>query len=125
MIKPHLDRDRNLTTYLCSGRVTMDQIREQLLAFYGGRPTLNTIWDFSEADVSDLTRQDMSDIARFVKNAAHSRDGGRTALVFAPDMLMTMGGLLEGISEIEVPEAKIKIHQDIQVALAWVDGETP
>lgn len=120
MIKPHLDKERNLTTYLCSGQVTMDEIREQLLAFYGGRPTLNTIWDYSEADVSVLSREDIENIAKFVKTAAHSRDGGKTALVFPPAMLMDMGPLLEGISEIEVPDAKIKIHQDIQAALDWI-----
>ena len=120
MIKPHLDKERNLTTYLCSGQVTMTEIREQLLAFYGGKPTLNTIWDFSEADVSALSREDIENIAKFVKTAAHSRDGGKTALVFPPDTLMNMGSLLEGISEIEVPDAKIKIHQDIQAALDWI-----
>jgi hypothetical protein len=124
MIKPHADKERNLTTYLCSGPVTMDEIREQLLTFYGGRPTLNTIWDFSEADVSGLSRADIENIAKFVKTAAHSRDGGKTALVFPPDMLMDMGPLLVGISEIEVPEAKIKIHQDIQAALDWIREST-
>ena len=120
MIKPHLDRERNLTTYLCSGQVTMAEIREQLLAFYGGKPTLNTIWDYTDADVSALSQEDILNVARFVKTAAHSRDGGKTALVFPAAMLMDMGPLLEAISEIEVPEAKIKIHQDIQAALDWI-----
>lgn len=122
MIKSHLDKDRNLTTYLCSGQVTLAEIREQLLAFYSGRPTLNTIWDYSAADLSGLSRNDITSVAEFVKTAAHSRDGGKTALVFPADMLMTMGPLLEALAEIEVPEAKIKIHQDIQAALDWISG---
>jgi len=35
-------------------------------------------------------------------------------------MIMELGPLLQGISEIEVPDAKIKIHQDIQAALDWI-----
>ena len=120
MIKAHLDKQRNLTTYLCSGVVSMNEIREQLLAFYGGHPTLNTIWDYTDADVSTLSKDDILNIAKFVKTAAHSRDGGKTALVFPTAMIMEMGPLLEGISEIEVPDAKIKIHQDIQAALDWI-----
>jgi len=123
MIKAHLDKERNLTTYICSDVVTMDEIRGELLTFYGGRPTLNTIWDYTEADVSALSRDDIQNIAKFVKTAAHSRDGGKTALVFPAAMLMAMGPLLEGISEIEVPDAKIKIHQDIQAALDWISDK--
>ena len=48
-----------------------------------------------------------------VKDTSHSRAGGRTALVFSTAMLTEMGPLLVSISEIEVPDAKIKVFNDL------------
>ena len=120
MIQPHYDKILNLTTFVCSDRVTAAEIEEQLRTLYKGTPSLNALWDFSEADVSDLSPGDIQGFAKFVKSTAHSRAGGKTALVFSTAMLAEMGSLLESISEIEIPDAKIKIFNDLNGGLAWI-----
>ena len=120
MIQPHFDEKLNLTTFVVSDRVTAAEIEEQVKTLYRGKPSLHAMWDFTEGDVSVLSPADISGIAQFVKTASHSRSGGRTALVFPTTMLTEMAPLLESISEIEVPDAKIKIFNDLGAALTWI-----
>ncbi|MEN8007509.1 MAG: hypothetical protein ABFS42_10865 [Candidatus Krumholzibacteriota bacterium] len=122
MIQPHFDEKLNLTTYVCSDQVTAEEIEEQVRILYRGTPSLNALWDFTEADVAALSPEDIHGVAQYVKSASHSRAGGKTALVFSTAMLTEMGALLESISEIEVPDAKIKIFNDLKAALAWIDS---
>ena len=120
MIKPHFDDKLNLTTYICTGPVTAGEIEKQVRILYQGTPSLNALWDFTEADVSALSPEDIRGVARTVKDTSHSRAGGRTALVFTTAMLTEMGPLLVSISEIEVPDAKIKVFNELSAGLAWI-----
>ncbi len=122
MIQPHFDEKLNLTTFVCSDRVTAAEIEEQVKILYQGKPSLNAVWDFTNANISALSPADIRGIAQFVKTASHSRSGGRTALVFPTPMLTEMASLLESISEIEVQDAKIKIFNDLDAALAWISA---
>jgi len=122
MIKPHYDDKLNLTTYICTGPVTAGEIEKQVRILYQGTPSLHAMWDFTEADLSHLSPEDVRGIARIVKDTSHSRAGGRTALVFSTAMLTEMGALLESISEIEVPDAKIKVFNDLKAGLVWISG---
>ncbi len=122
MIQPHFDEKLNLTTFVCSDRVTAAEIEEQVKILYQGKPSLNAVWDFTNANISALSPAEIRGIAQFVKTASHSQSGGRTALVFPTPMLTEMASLLESISEIEVPDAKIKIFNDLDATLAWISA---
>jgi hypothetical protein len=122
MIKPHFDAKLNLTTYICTGTVTAGEIEKQVRILYQGTPSLHALWDFTEADLSALTPDDVRGIARTVKDTSLSRVGGRTALIFSNAMLAEMRPLLVSISEIEVPDAKIKVFNELSTGLAWVSG---
>ena len=122
MIKPHFDDKLNLTTYICTGPVTAGEIEKQVRILYQGTPSLHALWDFTEADLSRLSPDDVRGIARTVKDTSHSRVGGRTALVFSNAMLAEMGPLLVSISEIEVPDAKIKVFNELSAGLGWISG---
>jgi len=122
MIQPRFDEKLDLTTFVCSGLVTAKEIEEQLGILYGGTPSLNVLWDFTDADISALSPANVLGIAQFVKTAAHSRAGGRTVLVFPTSLLIENAPLLESIAEIEVPDAKIKIFNDLDAGLAWISA---
>jgi hypothetical protein len=122
MIKAHFDDKVNLTTYICSGPVTAGEIEKQVRILYQGKPSLHALWDYTEAVLSTLSPDDVRGIAEMVKNTSHSRAGGKTALVFSTEMLTAMGPLLESISEIEVPDAKIKIFNDLSAGLTWISS---
>ncbi len=120
MIKPHYDDKLDLTTYICTGPVTAPEIEKEVRKLYQGTPSIHSMWDYTEADLSLLSPDDIRHIAGIVKDTSHSRAGGRTALVFSNAMLTGMGPLLVSLSEIEVPEAKIKVFNDLTAALVWI-----
>jgi hypothetical protein len=122
MIESRFDQETKLTTHVCSGRVSPAEIEAQIQEFFAGRPTLHTAWDFSDADISELSKEAVSQIADFVKATIHSREGGKTALIFPTEMLMSMEGQLESISEIELAQVQIKIFNTMDRALAWLKG---
>jgi hypothetical protein len=122
MIESQHEPDLNLTVFVCSGRPTSEAVAETLKAFYAGSPTLNTIWDYTAADLSALTGEKISQLAVFLKNNAHSRAGGRAALVFTVDQIMSIQDRLERLTELELPDATIKIFNELAQARAWVAG---
>ena len=72
------------------------------------------VWCFATA------RKASGEIAQLVRSAAHSRDGGRTALIFPLGQLMQMGDRFASIGQIEVAQAKIKIFDSWEKARPWL-----
>lgn len=120
MIETNKDPDLDLTTFTCSGRPTGQDITTRMTGFYSGTPTLNTIWDFTGADLSALTAEKISELAGILRQIAHSRAGGRAALVFTVDQLQSISDRLDRLAELEIPRAAIKIFNDIDKARAWI-----
>jgi len=111
----------NLTMFLCSGTPTPSELRNTLTAFYESDPSLNTIWDFSGADLAELTAEKISELAGFLKNTSHSRAGGRSALIFSHEQLTSMSDRLENVAEFHIEDATIKIFDTIDKARHWID----
>ena len=122
MIESKHESDLNLTTFVCTGTPTAEDVSEQITAFYGGSPTLNTIWDYTAADLSALTAEKISQLAVLLKQNAHSRAGGRAALVFTVDQLIAIQDRLERLTELEIEKATIKIFNHLDQARDWVAG---
>ena len=122
MIESQHDQDLNLTTFTCSGTPTATDVINRLTAFYGGSPTLHTIWDYTAADLSALTADKISQLAGFLKKNAHSRAGGRAALVFTMEQLLSINDRLDRLAELEIEQASIKMFNDLEKARAWIAG---
>ncbi len=90
--------------------------------FYGGAPTLHTIWDFTAADLSALTAEKISLLAGYLKDRSHSRAGGRSALVYSLAQLQDLNDRLPSLAELTINEATIKIFVGMDKARAWITG---
>ena len=122
MIESKHESDLSLTTFVCSGTPTAEEVSDQITAFYAGSPTLNTIWDYTAADLTALTGEKISQLAVLLKKNAHSRAGGRAALVFTVEQLISIQDRLERLTELEIEKATIKIFNHLEQARAWVSG---
>lgn len=120
MIERRLDSDLNLTTFVCTETLTPDEVATQLQSFYEATPTLHTIWDYTAADLSALTGERISDLAAFLKKTAHSRAGGRAAMVFSLPQLQLISDRLPNLAELALEDATIKIFTDLDKARSWV-----
>ncbi len=61
--------------------------------------TLNVLWDFSGADLTQIPSEEIIGIIGESKAYAHSRDGGRTAFVLTADVNFGLGRMVEMASE--------------------------
>ncbi len=120
MITKRCESAAQLTVFACEGAVTVDEISAEIRDFYQDKPTLHTAWDFTDADLAMLTAEGIVEIAQLVRSAAHSREGGRTALIFPLGQLMQMGDRFASIGQIEVAQAKIKIFDSWDKAQPWL-----
>jgi len=124
MIAIESEAHLQLTTFVCTGTPVPAEIESELATFYAGTPTLHTIWEFSGADLTALTAEKISLLAGFLKETSHSREGGRSALVFSMNQLVDLTDRLPSLAELEVHHGTIKIFSGLEKARAWTVGES-
>ncbi len=122
MIELRSEPNLKLTTFVCTDTLTPGEVEAQLGAFYADAPTLHTIWDYTAADLSALTAEKISQLAGFLKDTSHSRQGGRSALVFSMAQLMDITDRLPSLAELQIEQGTIKIFDGIDKARIWIVG---
>jgi len=113
------DIKRNLTIYTCKGQISVDEVKKKVKSFYEGAPSLNVIWDFTEADVSSITADEIRALANGVKKLAHSREGGKTAIVAPEDISYGFGRMYQIFAEIYAQIADIQVFRSRSEAEHW------
>ncbi len=120
MIEIQRDADRQLTVFTCTGPLTPIEVAAELTSFYDTTPTLHTIWNYTDADLSALTADRISELAGLLKHTSHSRAGGRSALVFSLVQLQMITDRLPSLAELTVQDATIKIFSELDKARDWI-----
>lgn len=122
MITTIRDEARDLTAHLCEGRVAIEEIAETIRKFYSGVPTRHVLWDLTEADVSDIHSSQIESLADLVKSIAHSRSGGKTALVAASDLSFGLSRVYQALAEITDQASELQVFRSVEEARAWIAG---
>ncbi|MBM4161478.1 MAG: hypothetical protein FJ217_10300 [Ignavibacteria bacterium] len=120
MIRKSTDRAANVTTYECEGRLSAEEIIEAVQALYEGVPTHYVLWDLSSADTSGFRSDDIQGIASFVKRQAHSRVGGKTAIVAAGDLSFGLSRIYEAYAAMEGQQAEVRTFRSLEEARQWL-----
>jgi len=120
MIRKHVDRAANVTTYECEGKLSVPEITEAVQALYEGVPTSNILWDLSSADTSELRTDDIQGIASFVKRRAHSRVGGKTAIVAGGDLSFGLSRIYEAYAAMEGQQSEVRTFRSVDEAKQWL-----
>lgn len=116
-----LQQDRpELTVFKCTGKVLSTDIEESITAFYAGRPTRHVMWDISDAEISELSATDVRRIAEQTKRVAHSRPGGKTAIVSAADMPFGLARMYQAFAELAEQNSHVEVFRSTEEALAWI-----
>ncbi len=120
MIKMSQKEAEALTEFHCSGELTIDEVKDAIEDFYRGTPTRNVIWELTAANISTIRAQDVRGVAIFAREAAHSRPGGKTALVGDKDTTFGISRMYQSFAELAGQESNIQIFRTRDEALAWV-----
>lgn len=103
-IKTEIDFDKRLTTNIAEGRISYEDLSSSINDYYSGPVTQLNLWNFSGADLSKITSDEIMKIINLVKmviDRSGARANGKTALVFSKDIGFGLGRMFGALSEIE------------------------
>lgn len=126
MIHSQRDARSHLTTHTVEGSVTAEQIRGVIEVFHVENPTLHVLWDFRQADVTHISTGDIERLVDEVRRHAHTREGGKTALVFSHDLWYGQGRMFQAYAELRDLPVEFYCCRHMEEALEWLGiGQTP
>ena len=120
-IKTTFDDQKDLTVHDIVGELSSDDIIGKLKDYYtGDKITSLVMWIFLQADVSAITTGDLRKILYFTKEYAHSRSGGKTALVVSKDLGFGLARIFEAFVEIEKFPFELSTFRSVNDAEMWL-----
>jgi hypothetical protein len=120
MIRSETNRLLDLTINTCTGKLSLEEIEDRIQSFYKGQPTLNTIWDFSDADLADFSTDQVSIFAQGVKRMEHSRQRGKTAIISHSDISYGLSRMYQIRAELAQQQSEIRVFKSIGDAESWM-----
>lgn len=112
--------DESLTILTVSGIFTTEEAIHAFEKFIEHDVTLNLLWDFSDADLSQITQKGMEQIIAFTKSKVHLRKNGRTAFVGSQDLPFGVSRMYQTLSEINEHPISQYVFRDMDKALTWL-----
>jgi hypothetical protein len=76
------------------------------------------LWDFINATWSGITNEELQELVSKAKK--HSREGGKTALVFSKDIDFGIGRMIETYAELEKYDYEFYNFRDRKDAEKWL-----
>jgi len=120
MITTTVDLSMQLTIHRCQGKVAVTDIEKIIVAFYDKEPTLNVLWDFSEADLSKVTIGEIEQLAKTVNAVSHSRTSGKSAIISPHDISFGLSRVYQAFAESGDVKSTTKVFRNEQEALDWL-----
>ena len=110
--------DHDIVIHHAEGALTSDQIQSEMEKFFETCPNKDAIWDFTNADMKAITREDMERLYGFLAANASKRDGGRTAFVAQNDLEFGLSRMAEMLTD-SLPYER-RTFRSIEEAIAWL-----
>lgn len=122
------DRSKDLTTHVCTGEISVDEILRALKKFWLGEVTKAVLWDMVGAE-SNLHEPEIHKIDTFLQRIqreklGYKRRGGKTALVGARHYiyrtLRQFKGWADTVGDISF---EFQVFDDREKAMQWLTSE--
>ncbi len=103
-----------------SGRVTMSELIDALKDFYNDKFTTKLLWDFSQADLSEISTDNLHTLMSVSKSYGHLRKGGKTAFVLSGGFGFGLGRMFETLSVLNQHSILYSVFKTKEEAKAWL-----
>ena len=123
-IETTVDGQKNLAIHTVKGQVTEVEIAQKIEEYHLGEPEKYAIWDFSDADVTNLSNEQLKSLVSVGKKFAERRKGGKTALVVPEDLAFALGRMWETFAEMESFAVTNRAFRSIEEAKTWLGVAT-
>lgn len=111
---------RGLTVNIASGKIRAKDIISWISEYYSGAATKLILWDFTEADLSELSSEDINRIIQVIRSSSDFKKGGKAAFVFGPEHDLMPDGKTGALLEHEVVEIECRSFESIDEAKIWL-----
>jgi hypothetical protein len=119
-----VDETARLTTLTVVGEVTFVEMRRVIESFWEAPAlTLNVLWDYRQADMSHLSREDHEALVRVglkYRPRHAERTGGKTAIIASADLEYGMNRASETMTHLEGYPFQVKTFRTAEEAEAWL-----
>jgi hypothetical protein len=119
-IETYLDENSNLTSYIVQGTLLTDQIIATIHEFYSEKPTKYVLWNFSQAQTSQISSNDVKEIVKIVTKYADRNIVLKTALVFSEDSAFGVGRMFETLAGMEETPQQFMAYLNADDAYKWL-----
>jgi hypothetical protein len=122
-----VEKSKNLTIYILTGELTLDEILNALQSFWEAHTlTLNLLWDARSAKMSQLKSEEAAKITGFIGQYKHlfeERIGGKAAIVASSNLQYGLSRILGTFYEMEGFPTQLKIFRIMNEAIKWLDQD--
>lgn len=120
-IQTIIDRELDITTQKCIGIVKAEDVSEKIEEYYRDLPTKNILWDLREADLSEISANDVRKIAAQIGKL---KPEGKSAILAGAGVSLCLLNMFNAYSKIERLEFPIPVFSDRGEALSNLLGWT-
>jgi len=120
MLEEFVDEENQLTIHIFTGEVLGADIIEAVKALYASGPTLNHLWDLTEADMSAVKSDDLRQIALIAKQSSPGGRNGRTAIVSNSDLGYGLSRMYSSFAEMSGHSAEVRSFRSRKEAEQWI-----
>ena len=123
-IKKEVTGDNKITIFRVTGTMIYDQIIDEITQFYEDDFTDHVIWDLSNADVKNLSSDEVGKIVSHTKEFGHLRDNCKTAFVMSSSLAYGLGRMYDTLTQVADHPVKNGLFRNFEEAVAWIETET-
>ena len=113
-------KSEQLTTFAVTGKITLEDIMQELEFFYKGEPTKNALWDFSSATLWNFTKKDVDIINSFSPRYEKDNNRSKTALVAKDGQAFELAILIKESGETDNLPFKVEVVSTVEAAYKWL-----
>lgn len=120
MIEVFVDRKHGVTLMRASGEIEAREVDVAIERAYAAKPTLDSLWDFRQADSSGLLAEDFERFAATMARLSHDRQGGRVAFLCGNEIVASVLQMYMTVAEYEQVPLVHRLFLDEVAALEWL-----
>ena len=123
-IHRRVDRDLDLTVNTAEGVLTIDEIIDVVKLYLSDNPTSKVLWDFSRADGSGISMEDLMALYDILRHTATDNVKRKVAIVVSRDLGFGISRMAESQAGIAGITTDYYITRNIEDGMAWLEVPT-
>lgn len=113
----------NVTVWKVIGHPKIEELVGKLREFYNGNLPRKVVWDLSEASLGQLKFDDFERLAEFMLKYAHTRAGGKAAIISPNDLEYGFGRTVDLLATQQKAPFETYTFRQPAEAAKWLGGK--